>query len=632
MSQSRAHAVVSRPEDVLSRICSEVTRITGVQLGEKQSHMVESRLQKRMHELGLREWADYFDYFEAHTADETEKLISILTTHHTFFFREFSHFEYLEKTFLPAFLPEVMARPDKTLKIWSAASSRGHEAYSLAMFLEHYKKTRNASFNYKIYGSDVDSESVKIASNGVYHRRDIKEVPLAYLADHWIRGTGDIADFVKIKNSIKGNCEFFTLNLITSSAYAKLPEYDVIFCRNVFIYFTPEQIKEITQNLLKKLSKNGALFVGISETLQGLGLPIDTQGPSIYQFKKEKSASAPAATANTRSPNLKVVSPAPTAQTSAPIAPATPLRVVCVDDSPVILTLMKSIFVEAEGFKIVGTAANGIEADKAIREHKPDFVTLDIHMPEMTGIEYLEKFFKPGHPPVVMVSSVSRENTDLAVRALKLGASDYVEKPALNQLKERAEEIRLKARMAFQSRSQTISLNALDQAFSKSYEKIPDAINKCRGLFLTLSDRSKAKILLEEMVKDEVPIVLLIEGVQSQLEQTAQVCSELFGRKVEALVAAKKLPKNGIFVADVKSAFRGFGTHYKGPQFSLMVLGVPSKPVVTEVNAFSGIQILLEESDSAKARHPLADRASDLFPFTSFPALSREYLCKKSGS
>lgn len=630
MSQSRAKTVVSRPEDVLFRICAEVTRITGVQLGEKQSHMVESRLQKRMHELGFRDWSDYFDYFEAHTVDETEKLISILTTHHTFFFREFSHFEYLEKTFLPAFLPEVLARPDRTLKIWSAASSRGHEAYSLAMFLEHYKKTRNLNFNYKIYGSDVDSESVKIASNGVYHRRDIKEVPLAYLADHWIRGTGDIAEFVKIKNSIKSNCEFFTHDLINGAAFAKLPEYDVIFCRNVFIYFTPEQIKEITHNLLKKLSKNGALFVGISETLQGLGLPLDTQGPSIYQFRREKAATTPTAS-GARTPDLKLV-PAAAAQPPVAQTPAAPLRVVCVDDSPVILTLMKSIFIEAEGFKIVGTAANGLEADKVIREQKPDFITLDIHMPEMTGIEYLEKFYKPGHPPVVMVSSVSRENTDLAIRALKLGASDYVEKPALNQLKERAEEIRLKARMAHQSRNHTVSLNALDQAFSTSFEKIPDAINKCRGIFLTLSDRPKVKLLIEELARDDVPVVLFIEGVQSQLEQTAQVCSELFGRKVEALSTAKKLAKNSFYVADMKTAFRNFATHYKGAQFSLMVLGTPSKPAVTEVNAFSGIQILIEESTDAKARHPLAHRASDQFPFTSFPALSREYLCKKSGS
>ncbi|RYZ69756.1 MAG: hypothetical protein EOP09_07145, partial [Proteobacteria bacterium] len=108
-----ARALSTQADDVIARICSEVTTITGVQLGEKQSHMVESRLQKRMHELGLREWDEYFDYFEAHAKDEIEKLISILTTHHTFFFREFSHFEYLEKTFLPGILPEIQVEIEK---------------------------------------------------------------------------------------------------------------------------------------------------------------------------------------------------------------------------------------------------------------------------------------------------------------------------------------------------------------------------------------------------------------------------------------------------------------------------------------------------------------------------------------
>ena len=125
---------------VVDFFSSEVSRLTGVQLGEKQRAMVESRLNKRSHELGLEGIQDYVEYYRERGQQETTALISLMTTHHTYFFREYSHFEYLEKNVLAKAVVAAKARGDKTVRIWSAACSRGQEVYSLAMFLDFHLK------------------------------------------------------------------------------------------------------------------------------------------------------------------------------------------------------------------------------------------------------------------------------------------------------------------------------------------------------------------------------------------------------------------------------------------------------------------------------------------------------------
>src|SRR5690606_29906934 len=103
-----------------------------------------------------------------------------------------------------------------------------------------------------------------------------------------------------------------------------------------------------------------------------------------------------------------------------------PIKVMCVDDSPVVLKLLKKIISSQHGFEVVATANNGAEAVDMLKKHEVDLMTLDIHMPVMDGVSYLEKNFKHGHPPVVMLSSVTEEGTGPSMRCLELGASDYV--------------------------------------------------------------------------------------------------------------------------------------------------------------------------------------------------------------
>ncbi|MEK6623552.1 MAG: CheR family methyltransferase, partial [Bdellovibrionota bacterium] len=316
-----------------------VSKITGVQLGTHQTAMVSSRLLKHLLDLGLSD-QEYADFFSKNQKSETQALISLLTTHHSYFFREYSQFEYLESVTLPALIKIARQREDRTIRLWCAACSRGQEVYSLSMALNRFLAEKAPDLRYKIWGTDVDEKSVQLAQNGVYLKEEMKEIPMAYLGNHWAPGTGEISHFVKAKKSIKEACSFSVLNLLEMSAKRLSQSFDIIFCRNVFIYFSSQQIEKVAGEFIKLLTPEGLLFVGISESLRSLGLPIQSLGPSIYA--NAKRSVHPSAFPSKCELSL--------------------IRVLCVDDSPSILLLLKKILTNEFGFEIVGTAANGLEA------------------------------------------------------------------------------------------------------------------------------------------------------------------------------------------------------------------------------------------------------------------------------
>ncbi len=420
--------------DVVSEVSRIVSKISGIQLNERQHSMVRSRLTRRIAQLGLSNEAEYFAHLQRNTEAEIAALVSLLTTHHTYFFREFSHFEYLERAGLERVARAALNRSDKTLRVWSAACSRGHEVYSLAMFLSYHLPRISPDLSYEILGTDIDPESVAIAKNGVYRWDELKDAPLRYMGAHWARGTGEISDFVKAKASIKSKCRFEALNLLHLQDDTAARPFDLIFCRNVFIYFNPTQTKEITRHLLKRLPPHGLFFVGISESLSNMGLPLSIVGPSIYA--------------------VPTTMPAGVAPVAIPASQPQILKVLCVDDSPTILAMLKRVLTPDKGFEVVATAINPIEAAKLLKEISVDALTMDIHMPEQTGLEYLERNFNESHPPVVMVSTVSRDDPEVAAKCLRAGASDYIEKPTLATLGERGNEIRSKLWSAWRSRQE----------------------------------------------------------------------------------------------------------------------------------------------------------------------------------
>lgn len=485
---------------VVKQVSKLVHEMSGIQLGEKQFPMVESRLKSRIAKLGLESFGDYAFYLESHFVAESQALLSLLTTHHTYFFREFSHFEYLLNDGLPELIARAKQTSDKTIRIWCAACSRGQEAYSLAMFFDFHLKEFASDVKFEIWASDVDPESVQISKNGVYKSTELKQVPAMYAGDHWIKGTGTAEGFSKVKAHLKSKIKFTSVNLLSSEQFLNGKKFDLIFCRNVFIYFNADQIKLCLKNFLNHLEGWGSVFLGVSESLNGLGLPVETVAPSVYKhqgFSKTK-------TTEVAKPAVPVVE-----------IPKV-LKVLCVDDSAAIHALLKKVFLKEEGFEIVGSCKNGLEALQWCQNGGvADVITLDIHMPELDGVGFLEKSQGLKKPPVLILSSVNREDPALGKRVLELGAFDYVEKPSLENLGQASNEIRAKVRLAVRTKKQpkTAVANSSDNSKNSGKRKV-----------LIVDDSATIRQLLKQVISEDVDLTVVAEAEKpSQVEALIQM-------------------------------------------------------------------------------------------------------------
>jgi len=614
-----SHRTDNEFSSLIEKVSSIVARISGNVLGEKQSLMVQTRVKKRMGELGIQDPAAYLKYIDSHLTEESNVLVSLITTHHTFFFREFTHFEYLKEQ-LPALVESIKARGDNCLRIWSAASSRGQEVYSLAMFLSFYLPKIDPSMKFDIFGSDIDPESIKIAENGVYHRREIKSVPMNYLGEHWARGKGDISDFVKAKKSLSENVRFKPLNLLNFSSELGREKFDVIFCRNVFIYFETEQIEKITKNIFEHLHKDGIFFSGISESLGGLNLKIDNAGPSIYRHPQPEKPKVIIPVDASKEP-VKTTVTAPKVQKI-----PEKLRVLCVDDSSSILTLLKKVFSGDNSFEVVGTAGNGLEAAEFLKTNTVDLMTLDIHMPEMDGVTYLEKNFGSSHPPVVMISSASRDDSDLAMRALRMGASDFVEKPALNNLMERGDEIKTKLKVAYLDKANfSAHVSAVDKEFEK-HVVVENPELKFRGILSSFSDKKKIAAFFNELQGSQPPTIMFFEGQGELVEAYGKDLKSSIKHAVHYVddPTIDFLPGH-IYLADFKEYYDSILKRFETRKSSILIFGKCSQHASNKVLEWGNAQLLVEDLG---VECDMTDVATDVVPTTSFAYMSTEYLSK----
>lgn len=571
--------------ELVSKIVSEKT---GVILGERQRQMVQGRIARRVRECGLTTVHEYHKYLQSNLAAETNALVSLLTTHHTFFFREYEHFEHLQAKTLPKAIQAMRASGRRKLRVLSAACSKGHEVYSLAMFL---KQNMPADLDFEIVGGDVDTESVQFAQNGVYRWDEVKTIPAVYLQGNWARGTGAIADFVKVSEGLRSKCKFETMNLSQMTTPLAAEKFDVIFCRNVFIYFEKELVKASVLKLLERLHSHGEFIIGLSESLNGLDLPVAWEGPSVYRHKgaeappvvSVKSKTAPAASA-------KNETAAPVAQ---PAAPA-PIRIFAVDDSPTVLKLLEKMAKEV-GFEFLGSAKDGEEALKILtgpNAPKPSLITLDLHMPKMNGLEFLKAFRKAGNnTPVIVVSSINREEAGLAQQALAAGAGDYVEKPAMDRWKETTAELTAKIRVLARTPSAASGATDLDKKFTT---KANPGADRRWVLIAQESDRARAMAFAAEN-KKRVEMVIINGHAQSTFT-------------------------NGIKIVSMKDAGQKMSS--VGDKRCFLVFGDCDETTRSLLGRYESARVLIEEVSSAymakAALRPKLGAALDVFPVASF--------------
>lgn len=620
-------------QKVLLEISKVVNQSTGIQLGEKQFSMVENRLKSHMIKMGINLFSDYLTYFNAHKIAETEKLVSLMTTHHTYFFREFTHFEYLE-SHLSEIADRVRQRGENKISVWSAACSRGQEVYSLSLFLDIHLKQVAPDISYEILGTDIDPESVKMAKNGVYPWEDVKKIPMQYLNGNWVRGSGDIASFAKIKDQYKKNCQFDVVNLNDIKPLNK--KFDIIFCRNVFIYFNLDQIKNITKSLMGYLKPEGLFFVGISETLNGVAENIHYVGPSVYTEKlKVVKPSAASVVASGALPEGKAVPSMAKPSASVIKAPLfqmpAVLKVLCVDDSQTILTLLKKILTKDFGFEVVGTAVHGKDAIEKMKTLKPDLVTLDIHMPEMDGISYLKSQMNDKHPPVIMISSINRENSDTAMKSIELGASDYIEKPTMANLQERSDEIRSKLKMAYQFKHKNSKLSEIDKSFKKKYE-IKNTDKKARVVFANLSAASSKMTM--EFVKNiqavDPATVFIFDGVFEALQPLFDKVKSKTSLPMVLTDEISKIEDRKVYFCDLDKNSNKWNDLLKNKKVSVAVMGMPSKKILTAIHEIHPAHLTIEDVGEVSNVHyqELKEVSQAVVPLNSYLSVSEDFFVK----
>tara|TARA_B110001454_G_scaffold219204_1_gene252267 strand:+ start:81957 stop:82817 length:861 start_codon:yes stop_codon:yes gene_type:complete len=264
-------------EDDLLYFCKVIEDRAGISLKTSKRDLVRTRLRSRVTANGLDSYGDYRSYLAKIDKDdpEWEYFTNLLTTNKTDFFREPKHFEYLVQTILP----EWLKTREKVFKVWSAASSTGEEPFTLAMVLSrHLPEGRD----FKILATDIDTEVLSTAQNSVYPISKKTEIPVDYHTPCLDIGKGDARGWFRIKPHLRNKIVFKQHNLIDRTSPGN-GVFDLVVCRNVLIYFSPDTIEFVQKKLQSTVKKDGHLFIGHSESFQGISHSWSPVGPSVFK-------------------------------------------------------------------------------------------------------------------------------------------------------------------------------------------------------------------------------------------------------------------------------------------------------------------------------------------------------------
>ena len=262
-----------------ARLSDFIRQHFGIHLPPAKKVLLESRLRGHLHELGLSDFRAYCDrVLSGGSTDELVQMVDKITTNKTDFFREPQHFEVLVRTVLPA-LAAHGAGAQRELRVWSAACSTGEEPYTLAMVLSEVEQTPRLRF--RIIGSDLSTRVLKHGRAALYRDEQVAPVPLALRRKYLLRSVTDTG-LVRVGPALRGLVSFRRVNLLDRD-YALGGPVDVVFCRNVFIYFERSTQRDILLRFAENLAPGGFLFLGHSETINGLDVPFDQIAPTVYR-------------------------------------------------------------------------------------------------------------------------------------------------------------------------------------------------------------------------------------------------------------------------------------------------------------------------------------------------------------
>jgi len=244
---------------------------SGILIAEHKQQLIVTRLRSHMLSLGFKEFDSYANYLmTSATLAERTHVVDLLTTNETYFFREAEHFKHLASLMLPS----IKHRP---LRIWCAAASSGEEPYSLAMTLNE----NLGATGWELTASDLSVRMLATAEQGLYRMQRLEHMPPEYLKKYCRRGTGPYEGMFMVDSALRKQVSFVQHNLLDNAA--NLGQFDIIFVRNVLIYFDSDVKKQVLHNLFAQLRPGGWLVSSHSESLLGLDSQLQLVRPSIYR-------------------------------------------------------------------------------------------------------------------------------------------------------------------------------------------------------------------------------------------------------------------------------------------------------------------------------------------------------------
>ncbi len=265
-------------EEIFRRVSSLIYDEVGIKMPPAKKLLLEGRLRRRLKALGMADYEEYARFiFSPHgRVNEIPELIDVVTTNTTEFFREPNHFEFLKTTLLPAWMQK--AGRGKVLRLWSAGCSLGMEPYSLAITFAEFQE-RHKGFEFSILATDISNTVLAAAKRAIYSKKTVENVPQFLLHKYFLRGTKD-PELVRVSPEIRKRVSFTRLNLMGDLGFAR--ELDVIFCRNVVIYFDRVTQETLLNKFCSALAPGGHLFIGHSESIAGMELPLSLVAPTVY--------------------------------------------------------------------------------------------------------------------------------------------------------------------------------------------------------------------------------------------------------------------------------------------------------------------------------------------------------------
>lgn len=264
-----------------TRLSTFITKRLGIKMGEVKRVMLQSRLQKRLSVMQYSSFEEYINYVFSSEGQKAElyTMIDLVTTNKTDFFREPVHFDFLTNTAIPQILANQSNR--KNFKIWSAGCSSGEEPYTLGIVLSEYKRS-NKHPDFEIFASDLSARILKKASMAIYPEERISNIPIDLKKRYFLKSKDPKNRTVKIVPELRSKVKYARLNFMDAN-YPINNDLDIIFCRNVLIYFNREIQLSVIGKLLSKLKPGGYFFLGHSESITDMHLPLTRIQPTIFR-------------------------------------------------------------------------------------------------------------------------------------------------------------------------------------------------------------------------------------------------------------------------------------------------------------------------------------------------------------